>query len=138
MRTNFLTHLFCCCFWIQDPGWVKIRIRDKHPGSETVSHVGIFNRLCELGGSMGSYEGRGPLTDKTPAAKSLYRSIFLGNDIRAALLSICTAKCVPSNINLSAVKAKYGEGFVANFLIKTSSEPRQLVSEPQHTHVLHS
>jgi hypothetical protein len=22
-----------CCFWIRDPGWVKIRIRDKHPGS---------------------------------------------------------------------------------------------------------
>jgi hypothetical protein len=25
---------------------------------------------------MGSYEGMGPQTDKTPAAKSLYRSIF--------------------------------------------------------------
>jgi hypothetical protein len=22
------TPLFCCCFWIWDPGWVKIRIRD--------------------------------------------------------------------------------------------------------------
>jgi hypothetical protein len=22
-----------CCFCIRDPGWVKIRIRDKHPGS---------------------------------------------------------------------------------------------------------
>jgi hypothetical protein len=28
------------------------------------------------GGSMGSQEGRGPQTDKTPAAKSLYKSIF--------------------------------------------------------------
>ncbi len=27
MTTNF-TPLFCCCFWIRDPGWVKIRIRD--------------------------------------------------------------------------------------------------------------
>jgi hypothetical protein len=26
---------------------------------------------------MGSWDGRGPQTDKTPAAKSLYRSIFL-------------------------------------------------------------
>jgi hypothetical protein len=25
---------------------------------------------------MGTYEGRGPQTEKTPAAKSLYRSIF--------------------------------------------------------------
>ncbi len=39
MTTNFFfTPLFCCCFFdpgseIRDPGWVKIRIRDKHPGS---------------------------------------------------------------------------------------------------------
>ncbi len=56
----FSTPLFCCCFWIRDPGsgirdpgseirdpgwaiirirdpgWVKIRIRDKHPGSATL------------------------------------------------------------------------------------------------------
>ncbi len=32
----FFTSLFCCCFWIRDPGWVKIRIRDKHPGSATL------------------------------------------------------------------------------------------------------
>jgi hypothetical protein len=25
--------LFCCCCWIQDPVWIKIKIRDKHPGS---------------------------------------------------------------------------------------------------------
>ncbi len=24
----FFTPLFCCCFWIRDPEWVKIRIRD--------------------------------------------------------------------------------------------------------------
>jgi hypothetical protein len=30
---------------------------------------------------MGSLEGRGPQTDKTPAAKSLNRSICLDNDI---------------------------------------------------------
>jgi len=28
-------------------------------------------------GSIGSLDGEGPQTDKTPAAKSLYRSIFL-------------------------------------------------------------
>ncbi len=32
----FFYPLFCCCFWILDPGWVKIRIRDKHPGSATL------------------------------------------------------------------------------------------------------
>jgi hypothetical protein len=25
---------FCCCIW--DPGWKKIWIRDKHPGSTTL------------------------------------------------------------------------------------------------------
>ncbi len=32
----FFTPLCCCCFWIRDPGWVKIRIRDKHPGSASL------------------------------------------------------------------------------------------------------
>jgi hypothetical protein len=32
----FFTPLFCCYFWIRDPEWVKIRIRDKHPGSATL------------------------------------------------------------------------------------------------------
>ncbi len=39
----FFSPLFCCCFCvldprsrIRDPGWVKIRIRDKHPGSTTL------------------------------------------------------------------------------------------------------
>jgi hypothetical protein len=32
----FFTPLFCCCFWIRDPGWVKIRIRDRHPESATL------------------------------------------------------------------------------------------------------
>jgi hypothetical protein len=32
----FFTPLFYCCFWIRDPGWVKIRIWDKHPGSATL------------------------------------------------------------------------------------------------------
>ncbi len=41
MTTNkfFFTPLFCCCFWIRDPGWVKIRIRDKYPGSATLHSV---------------------------------------------------------------------------------------------------
>ncbi len=40
VTTIFYHLLFCCCFWIRDPrsgtpdpGWVKIRIGDKHPGS---------------------------------------------------------------------------------------------------------
>ncbi len=36
ITTNFFTPLFCFCFWIRDPGKVKIRIRDKHPGSATL------------------------------------------------------------------------------------------------------
>jgi hypothetical protein len=39
MTTNFFSSLsFHCCFGsgIRDPGWVKIRIRDKHPGSATL------------------------------------------------------------------------------------------------------
>jgi hypothetical protein len=36
MTTNFFHPSRCCCFWIRDPGWVKIRIRDKHPGSATL------------------------------------------------------------------------------------------------------
>jgi hypothetical protein len=28
--------LFCCCCLILDPGWIKVRIRDKHPGSATL------------------------------------------------------------------------------------------------------
>jgi hypothetical protein len=35
----FFTPLFCCCFCIWDPEWVKIRIRDKHPGSATVQNT---------------------------------------------------------------------------------------------------
>jgi hypothetical protein len=30
-------------FWIRDPGWEKIRILDKHPGSAT---LGIFLNSC--------------------------------------------------------------------------------------------
>ncbi len=32
----FFTNVFHCCFWIRDPGWVQIGIRDKHPGSATL------------------------------------------------------------------------------------------------------
>jgi hypothetical protein len=38
----FSTPVFYCCFWIRDPGWVKIisgsGIRDKHPGSATLDY----------------------------------------------------------------------------------------------------
>ncbi len=39
MITNFFSPLsFVAVFgsWIRDPRWVKIRIRDKHPGSATL------------------------------------------------------------------------------------------------------
>ncbi len=46
LKKIFFTPVFCCCFWIRDPGyeirdpgWVKIRIRDKHLGSATL--VGV-------------------------------------------------------------------------------------------------
>ncbi len=43
-----LTPLFCCCFWIRDPEWTKIRIRDKHPGSATLvnEHQNDLYHLC--------------------------------------------------------------------------------------------
>jgi hypothetical protein len=44
MITNFFSPLFCYCFWIRDPGWVKIRIRDKYPGSATL----LFTLLGDL------------------------------------------------------------------------------------------
>ncbi len=31
--TSFLSVVICCCYWIQDPGWIKIRIWDKHSRS---------------------------------------------------------------------------------------------------------
>jgi hypothetical protein len=44
--------------------------------------------VCKRGGSTGSLEGRGPQTDKTPAAKSLYKFIFLDNNICHCILYI--------------------------------------------------
>jgi hypothetical protein len=41
MTTNFFSPFsFIALFGpgIQDPGWVKIRIRDKHPGSATLEN----------------------------------------------------------------------------------------------------
>ncbi len=40
-RYNFFHPSLCCCFWIRDPVWVKIRIRDKHPGSATLCLYGL-------------------------------------------------------------------------------------------------
>jgi hypothetical protein len=34
-KKKFSPLSFAAVFWIRNPGWVKIRIRDKHPGSET-------------------------------------------------------------------------------------------------------
>jgi hypothetical protein len=39
--------LFCCCFWIRDPEWVTIRIRDAGPGINIPDpqHC-ILHRFC--------------------------------------------------------------------------------------------
>jgi hypothetical protein len=45
MTTNFfspLSFVAVFAFWIRDPGWIKIRIRDKHLGSATLPHVLSF------------------------------------------------------------------------------------------------
>jgi hypothetical protein len=38
MYKKMFTTPLCCYFWIRDPRWIKIRIRDldKHPGSATL------------------------------------------------------------------------------------------------------
>jgi hypothetical protein len=51
MTTNFLSPLsFVALFGsgIRDPGWVKISIRDKHPGSATLVIHSIFKFQPEL------------------------------------------------------------------------------------------
>jgi hypothetical protein len=45
----FVIPLFCYCFWIRDPEWVKIKIRDKHPGPATLVVVFLLlPRTCWL------------------------------------------------------------------------------------------
>jgi hypothetical protein len=42
MTTNLFSPLFFVAVFgsrIRDPGWVKIRIRDKHPGSATTRYI---------------------------------------------------------------------------------------------------
>ena len=46
LTTYFFSPLFCCCFWIRDPGWVIIRIRIKHPESATLSMAQLC--LCRV------------------------------------------------------------------------------------------
>jgi hypothetical protein len=41
---NKFSPLFWCCCWIWDPGRIKIRIRDKHPGSTTRLNLIHFYR----------------------------------------------------------------------------------------------
>jgi len=62
----FFTNVFLCCFWIQDPkseirdpGWVKIRIRDKHPGSATLQI-----RIHHFWQCGSEYESRSMLQEK--------------------------------------------------------------------------
>jgi hypothetical protein len=43
--TNFFPPLFYCFFWIRYLGWVKIRIRDKHPGSATLTPAYLIPKI---------------------------------------------------------------------------------------------
>jgi|LakMenEpi03Aug12_release.lakeMendotaPanAssembly.Ray.scaffolds.fasta_scaffold820432_1 hypothetical protein len=36
---------FVALVWIRDPGWIKIRIRDKHPGSATLVYRYLHTRV---------------------------------------------------------------------------------------------
>jgi hypothetical protein len=54
-NSKFFTPLCCCCFWFRDPrsgfrdpGWVKIRIRDKHPGSATLVVNPLRKKLIRI------------------------------------------------------------------------------------------
>ncbi len=50
MTTNFFfTNVFYCCFWIRNPRWVKIRIRDKQPGSATLHTGSRIQQLLQKG-----------------------------------------------------------------------------------------
>jgi hypothetical protein len=53
-KTKFSPLLFCCYFWIRDPVWIKIRIRDKHPGSATLAHniIMYISVPLDCGGSI--------------------------------------------------------------------------------------
>ncbi len=54
MTKKFFTSLFCCCFWIRDPGWVKNSIRD--PQHWFLNSVNCFEdnlkSICTLEGSV--------------------------------------------------------------------------------------
>jgi hypothetical protein len=52
--------LFWCCCLIGNPGWIKIRIRDKHPGSATPETFCFsFNYLHSVGGPAVVFGPRG-------------------------------------------------------------------------------
>ncbi len=74
------------------------RVKPSVCAEETPFHVWIrilcTRILCEEGGGKGSQEGRGPQTDE-PAAKSLYRSIFLDND-NCIAISLIFLRATPS------------------------------------------
>jgi hypothetical protein len=85
----FFTPLFCCCFWIGGPGWVKIRIRDKHPGSAKLlgssfrigNYFKSLNRIQNLyvcmcvlcGGADGAAVPVDPLLPHLPLLLRLHR-----------------------------------------------------------------
>ncbi len=47
-KKKIFTPLFSTCFWIRDPGWIKIRIRDNIPDRPHCIFVLVFKQsfLC--------------------------------------------------------------------------------------------
>ncbi len=74
MTTNFLDP----GSEIRDPGWVKIRIRDKHPGSATLVTVPVASAACSdsRGGCTGRWSPHVPAQQQRKPS-SLYLTIQL-------------------------------------------------------------
>ncbi len=64
---------------------------------------------------MGSQEGRGPQTVKTPAAKSLYMSIFLDNDIWHCFLLVLSFYAFVSLKSFLVTEKCYSQAFTPCF-----------------------
>jgi hypothetical protein len=79
MATNFFTPFFSCCIWIRDPGWVKIRIQDKHPGSATLvatMHMTVSYLAFKCWGRGGGLHGSPPITVYTLSCPKGCRTVI--------------------------------------------------------------
>ncbi len=75
MTSNFFHPSLLLLFWIRDPGWVKIRIRDKHSGSATLPNSSLpflhpeFPSFQDI--FMNAAGGRGRIVYINPNSSSL-------------------------------------------------------------------